>query len=104
MTITFRDMPPSDALKEAIDKKIARVKKHFRTVTTVDVTVQAPHKHQHKGKIYGCHIEARLPHKDPCVIGRDNDHHAHEDPFVAVRDAFAALEKRLEHLTAQQRR
>lgn len=103
MTVTFRDVKATDGLKQAIEKKIERIKTHFREVEGIDVVLTAPHKHHHKGNLFSCHIEAHIPRRPPCVVGRDSEDHAHEDPYVAIRDAFAALERQLEHATAPPR-
>ncbi len=103
MSVTFRDVPASDALREALEKRIEKVHTHFREVETVDVVLAAPHRHQHKGTLYACHIEARLPRHAPCVVGRDTDDAAHEDAYVAIRDAFDALERQLEHATRRKK-
>ena len=55
-----------------------------------DVTIEAPHRHHHKGKLYKVRIDIGMPGKDVHVNQEGPKNHAHEDVYVAIRDAFDA--------------
>ena len=69
------------------------------SIISCRVTVESPHKHQHKGVIYHITIDIRTPGDEIVVSRMPDDDHSHEDVYVAIRDAFKAAERQLkEHL------
>lgn len=89
-------METSEAVEERIRERTARLERLHDRMTSCNVVVQAPHRHQQKGKLYEVHIHVRVPGEE-IVVNREGPHdHGHEDVYVAVRDAFAAMERRLE--------
>lgn len=93
--IDYRNLEPTPALTAAIRKKAAKLERYYDRITGCHVTLEAPHQHQHQGKQYAVHIRLLLPGKTLAVThasGRE----AHEDAYVAIRDAFAAAQRRLE--------
>jgi len=103
LNITFRNMPPSAAIEAAIREKAAKLDHFYERIMACNVTVIAPHKHQHKGKIYQVHIDITVPNGE-VVVSRDNhQNHAHEDAYVAIRDAFNAAKRQLEDFARRQR-
>lgn len=94
--ISFRNVDPSEAVKTAIYEKIERLKKFQTRIVGCEVIVSSPHKHSHKSEIF--HVEVRLS-----ISGRDifinreaEKDDAHRDVYIAIRDAFKALERKLE--------
>jgi ribosomal subunit interface protein len=89
-------MDASEAVEARIRERAARLERFYDRITSCHVVVQAPHRQRNKGNLYEVHIQLRVP-GDEIVVNREgpNDH-AHEDVYVAVRDAFAAMERRLE--------
>jgi ribosome-associated translation inhibitor RaiA len=63
------------------------------------VSVEAPHKHHHKGKLYAVHIDLRVPGGEIVASREPGQDHSHEDVYVAVRDAFDAVGRQLQDLT-----
>lgn len=60
------------------------------------MTVEAPHRHHQQGQLYEIKIQVRLPGKEIDVNREGPQNHAHEDVYVALRDAFGATVRRLE--------
>jgi ribosomal subunit interface protein len=87
-------MDPSDAVEERIRERAARLERFHDRITSCNVFVEVPHRHHQKGQLYEVHIHVRVP-GDEIVVRRDGAH-GHEDVYVAVRDAFAAMERQLE--------
>lgn len=99
VNITFRDIEPSPAVAARINHRVRRLEKFAKRATSLQVTVAAPHQSGHKGKLYQFTLELRMPRKEIVVKQGDTANHAHEDVYVAMRDAFAALERRVhEHI------
>lgn len=67
------------------------------------VTVEAPHKHHGKGNLYRVAVDLHIPGAE-IVANRDpGRNHAHEDVYVAVRDALNAAARQLQDRVRVQR-
>lgn len=60
------------------------------------VVVRAPHRHQRKGRLYHVSVDLKVPGHEIAVTRDPPQHHAHQDIYVAIRDAFDAAIRRLE--------
>jgi ribosomal subunit interface protein len=92
---------------ESIDAKVrARVEKLEELVSNIiscRVVIESPHHHHHKGNPYHVSVDVTVPHGE-VVVGRNGgDNHAHEDVYVAIRDAFDAMDRRLKDLAHRRR-
>ena len=96
LQITFRNMDPSDAVEANVREKAGKLERFAEHITSCRVIVEAPHKHQHKGNIYGVRIDITLPGGEIIVNSHPEQNHAHEDIYVAIRDAFDAARRQLE--------
>lgn len=95
--ITFRNMEPSEAIEERVSERVTWLQRHYDRLTHVRVLVEAPHRAHHKGKIYHVKINVGVPGKPDLVINHEPEvNHAHEDVYVAIRDAFDAARRRLQ--------
>ena len=65
-------------------------------ITGCRVTVEKEHRHHHKGNLFRVRIEIDAPGKELAVTHSGPRDHAHEDVYVAIRDAFNAAVRRLE--------
>jgi cold shock CspA family protein/ribosome-associated translation inhibitor RaiA len=96
LQVTFKDMDPSPALEARIREKADWLERFKQGILRCHVTVTAPHRHHRQGRLYSVHVEIVAPDGDMVATrGRPQDH-AHEDAFVAVRDAFDAVRRQLE--------
>ena len=96
LQITFRNMDSSEALAANVRDKAAKLEEFFDNVISCRVVVEARHHHHHKGNLYHALVDISVPGRE-IVISRDPDeHHSHEDVYVAVRDAFDAAYRQLE--------
>jgi cold shock CspA family protein/ribosome-associated translation inhibitor RaiA len=101
--ITFREMGPSPAIEAAIRERAERLDRFHPHITSCRVVVEAPHHHQHKGGLYGVRVEVMVPGGEIAVTHEGRQNHAHEDVYVAVRDAFEAVGRLLEDRARKQR-
>lgn len=100
--ITFRGMEKSSALEEDIHAWIQKLEQVERRITACHVVVEAPHRHHAQGRLFHVRIDLHVPGKE-IVVGRDpGKDPAHEDVYVAVRDAFRAARRRLSSEHARQ--
>ena len=94
--ITFRGMDPSPAIEERVRERAAKLERYFDRITSCRVNVEAPHLHQHKGKLFHVRVDITVPGVELVVNRNPADNHAHEDVYVAIRDAFRAAERQLD--------
>lgn len=99
LQITFRNMDPSEAVETKIRERAAKLERFAAHINSCRVIVEAPHKHHHKGGLYQVLIDITVPGKELVVSRTPHDNHAHEDVYVAVRDAFDAARRQLEEHT-----
>lgn len=91
LRITVRDIPASEALEAHIRDKVSKLENFFDHIISCHIVVEMPHKHHHQGKEFTVRLNIGVPGSDIVV----NRYH-HEDPYVALRDAFDAAKRQLE--------
>lgn len=96
LKITFREMKLSGAIEDRIRTRVAELERVCDQITGCRVTVEAPHRRRHKGTLYAVRIDLDVPGKE-LVVDREHRYDpAHEDLYVALRDAFDAAGRQLE--------
>lgn len=103
LQITFREMPPSPAVEANIREKAARLDRFSEHIMACRVVVEAPHRHHRRGKLYHVRVDLTVPGGELVVSREPAAHHAHEDVYVAIRDAFDATVRQLEDYVRRQR-
>lgn len=98
LKITFRNMNPSGTIEDHVRERVERLERHHDRIMGCRVTVELPHRHRNKGERYNVRIDLTLPGKE-LVVKRVAD----PDAYVAVRDAFDVLQRRLEEHARRQR-
>ena len=96
LQVSFQNMDPSPAIEARIREKAAKLEHFHDRIVGCKVVVEAPHRHHHKGKLYNVRIDISVPGKDVFVGHTGPQNHAHEDIYVAIRDAFNAAGRLLE--------
>ncbi len=92
----FRNMEPSDAIKEKVAERMASLERLTERITHFRVIIEAPHRNHHKGKIYHVKINVGVPGGKDLIVSQEPEaNHAHEDVYVAIRDAFDAARRQL---------
>lgn len=103
LQITFRNMGHSDAVEAKIREKAAKLEKFAEHITSCRVIIEAPHQHHHQGKLFNVKVDITLPGKEIIADRHPDEHHAHEDAYVAIRDAFDAARRQLEDYVRRRR-
>jgi ribosome-associated translation inhibitor RaiA len=125
LRITFRNMAPSAAIENQLRERVAKLESFCERITSCRVIVEAPHRHHQKGKAFQVRIDLSVP-GDEIVINRSpgrlragkltgaeaeiklkenhrlSKHGAHEDFYVAIRDAFNAAGRKLQDRVRRQ--
>jgi ribosome-associated translation inhibitor RaiA len=101
--VSFDDLPIDDAVRDAALDHISELERFSDRITGCHVVVAQPHRHHREGRLYSIRIDLIVPGGE-IVVNRDHHlDHAHEDVFVALRDAFHAVRRRLEDHTRRMR-
>lgn len=95
LEIHFTNMERSDFVEAAVREKAAKLERFFGGITSCHVYIDAPHHHHRKGNHYQVRVELRVPGSDLAVNNKPGNVNAHEDVYVAIRDAFNAVERQL---------
>ena len=101
--VVFRNIEHSPAVEEAVYKRLEKLERYCDEIQSLRVTLEAPHNNHHKGKVYHVGVEALVPNHEVVVTHDQHDKHSHEDIYVAIRDAFNAVERRLKSVYGKQR-
>jgi ribosomal subunit interface protein len=96
VTIAFRNMDASDFLEAHIRTKVEKLRRVYGRITQCQVVVEAPHRHRWKGKLYHVRIDITVPGEEIVVSRSGPMDQAHEDVYVAVRNAFNGATRRLQ--------
>jgi len=90
LQITFRHMDSSDAVAARIRERSEELERFFDRIVSCRVVVECRHPRRHQGNLFRVRVDLKVPGGE-IVVGRDpRAHHAHEDVYVAIRDAFDA--------------
>ncbi len=103
LQVTFRNLEHSEFIEAAVREKTDKLEQFADKITSCRVIIEAPHKHHHKGVIYRVKVDMTLPGKEIVVNHHSDNHHEHEDVYVAIRDAFNAARRQLEDYVRQRR-
>lgn len=86
--ISFQDIPHSKAVEEAVTHQINHLSHICDQITRCRVILSLEAKHQQQGRPFSVHIGVTMPHHAP-LSSKASD----EDVYVALRDAFAHMER-----------
>ncbi len=95
LEIAFNNMDPSDFVEARVREKAAHLEHLCEHITSCRVYINAAQKRHRKGNRYEVHIDVHLPGHELNVNNMPGDRHAHEDVYVAIRDAFKAMERQI---------
>jgi ribosomal subunit interface protein len=103
LQITFRHMDSSDAVAARIRERAETLERFFDRIVSCRVVVECQHPRRQQGNLFRVRVDLKVPGGE-IVAGRDPEaHHAHEDVYVAIRDAFDATRRLLEDYVRQGR-
>lgn len=104
LNITFRDMDSSPALEDRVRDLVAKLEQHYDRIERAEVVIERPHKRHRQGQRVHVRVELAVPGPD-IVVSHDHElDGAHEDTYVALRDAFRAARRQLEDRARRLRR
>ncbi len=98
LQITFKNIPSSPPIENLINEKASKLDKFHERIMGCRVVLDSTQRRHHQGKLYDVRIDITIPGKEMAVTREEN-----EDIYVAVRDAFDAVYRRLEEQRRRQR-
>ena len=104
LEITFRNMDPSEAMEAKVRGEAEKLDTLYDQIMRCRIVVEADHKHHHKGNTYHVRVNLTVPGSELVADREPGQHHAHEDVFVAIRDAFNAVGRQLNTYVDRRRR
>lgn len=103
LQISFRHMEPSPALEARIRQLAARLERFSAHIMRCHVVVQAPHEHHQQGNLFDVRIDITVPTAEFSIQRAHPYNHSHEDPYVSLRDAFRAAQRKLQDYEREHR-
>jgi ribosomal subunit interface protein len=103
LQITFRHMDGSPALEARIRKMAQRLERFSASIVGCHVTVELPHRRHHQGNLFGVKIDITVPGEEIAIRHAHPQSRAHEDAYVALRDAFQAATRKLQDYERKRR-
>ena len=94
--IQFLDFARSEAVESVIWEHIESLEKLNNQIMSCHVVISRPHRKQHQGRIFHIKLRMHLPGTEIIVDKDPGKNHAHEDVYVAIRDAFWAARRKVE--------
>lgn len=95
LQITFRGMESSEAMSEHIRDQAEKLEQFCERIVGCHVVVEQPHKHHRQGKHFHVRVDLHVPGRDIVVAREHGERRTHEDPYLAVSDAFDAARDQL---------
>jgi ribosome-associated translation inhibitor RaiA len=98
LQITIRHMAHSHALTTRIREEAGKLSGFYPDIVSCRVVIEQRDRHKSQGRSFNVRIALGIPGHE---LNVNHDHH--EDVYVALRDAFASLTRRLEDVARRQR-
>ena len=96
LQITFRHMETSPAMEARIRAMAAKLDRFSTHILRCHVTVEFPHQHHQQGNLFEVKIDITVPDAEIAIQRARPNAQAHQDPYVALRDAFRAARRKLQ--------
>src|SRR6185503_4369768 len=96
--INYRHMPHSAAMDRKIQSLASRLLELHPRITSCHVIVDELDRHKEQGRLFEVRVDVKAPRAE--IVA---NHQRHEDPYVAMRDAFDAVIRQLTETVDRQR-
>lgn len=101
--VIFRNMVPSAAVEAEVRERAEKLERCSDRITSCRVAIEARHRRHRQGNLYHVRVDVKVPGAELVASREPAAQHAHEDVYVAVRDAFDAIRRRLEDHARERR-
>jgi cold shock CspA family protein/ribosome-associated translation inhibitor RaiA len=94
--ITFRELGKSEALEARVRDWVSKLERVYDRIVRCEVMIETPHRHHRNGRQFHVRIRLTVPGGEIVASHDPGPDEAHEDAYVALRDAFLAAKRQLE--------
>jgi ribosomal subunit interface protein len=103
LQIVWRGMETSPALEANIRERVKKLETFCDHIVGCRVVVEQLHRHKRRGNLFNVRVNVTVPGTELVADHVHRKNHAHEDAFVAARDAFDAMRRQLEDFVRRER-
>lgn len=103
LEIAWHNTERSEALEARIRDRVEKMHRYFSHIISCRVAIEVPHRSQHNAQEFHIRIDTAVPGDDLIVSHDPGDRKSHFDPYIAVRDAFDAMDRQLENFSQKVR-
>ena len=103
LQIVWRGMETSPALEAKIRERVKKLETFCDHIIGCRVVVEQLHRHKRRGNLFNIRVDVTVPGTELVANHEHRKDHAHEDAFVAARDAFDAMRRQLEDFVRRER-
>jgi cold shock CspA family protein len=100
--IQFLNFDESESVGKTIQSHLETLEKITNRITSCHVVISRPHRKQLKGNIFHVKLRVQLPGATIVIDKDPGKNQAHQDVYVAVRDAFWAAKRKVEDYVRKQ--
>ncbi len=102
LQIVFRNLEPSQAVEDRIRELAEKLGRYYDNIMSCRIVIEICHKHQHKGQLFHVRIDLTVPNGELVVSREPKENHDHENAYVAIRDAFISMRRKLQDYANKQ--
>lgn len=96
LQVVFRNMHASPAVETDVRDHLDHLSKRHDKIMHCQVVIEQRHHRHEQGNLFHVRVDVKVPGRE-LVADRDSETDpAHEDVYVAVRDAFDAVGRQLD--------
>ena len=103
LQITFRHMNSSPAVEQTVRGHLTYLEQHFDNISGCRVVIEPPPAHRNKGGPFLVRVDLTVPGRELVAVSGRGDQGEHADAYVAIRDAFTAMERQLDGFVRRRR-
>lgn len=96
LKVQYLGFPESDFVSAAVWDYVENLEKFCDQIMSCHVVITHPPRKHHQGGIYHVKIRLHLRGSDIIIDREASKNHAHEDVYVALRDAFGSARRKVE--------
>jgi cold shock CspA family protein len=101
--VVVRGIVDEGVIEARAREEVAQLEKFFDRITSCRVLVEHSSHMRRQGNLFHVRVDLVVPGKEIVVRREPPQDHAHEDVFVALRDAFKATRRQLEDYVRSRR-
>jgi ribosomal subunit interface protein len=104
LELTFRNMSRSGAIEAAVRERAAKLDRYYPRITSCHVIVEQSHgKPRTAGSVYHVRVDVTVPGSQLVAHQEPPPQRFREDVYIAIRDAFHSVRRKLEEYARKQR-